>query len=118
VPATSPRRSRSTAVRTRAPRAPSTGRSRPDRYLFVVTDGGSFLVDNACSSTVAWTVDLGRLRPAGVTPAAGPPGPTLLDVLDSGDLVVVAGLVGALLIAIVAYILILRSRRRPPAWLR
>ena len=91
----------------------------PVRYLFVVSDaGGGVLSDNACSGTQPWTEDLARLRPGGVNAVA--PGATgsPLDVLADPDVVTIAALVGALLVAVVAYILILRARRRGPDWRR
>jgi len=90
----------------------------PGRYLFVVTDAGTYLADNACSGTQPWTADLARLRPAGVPAVAPGPSGSPLDMLANGDAIVVSGLVVALLIAVVAYILILRRRKRPPNWRR
>jgi hypothetical protein len=88
------------------------------RYLFVVSNAGDYLADNACSGTRPWTEDLARLRPGGVPAVAPGSAGSPFDLLDSGDVVVVAALIGALLVAIVAYILILRRRRRPPDWRR
>jgi hypothetical protein len=88
------------------------------RYLFVVTDAGDHLADSACSGTRLWTGDLARLRPNGVAAVAPGPGDSPFDMLVSGDVLVVVALVGALLVAIVAYILILRRRQRPPDWRR
>ena len=87
----------------------------PGRYLFVVEHGNGFLVDNACSGTVAWNDGLASFRPSGVEPApvAGQGGP-----FSNPDLVPVAALLVALLIAVVSYLLILRSRNRPPDWMR
>jgi hypothetical protein len=88
------------------------------RYLFIVTAGPESFLDDACSATTPWTDDLARLRTAGVSPApevAGNEAPRLLDQLD---LVPVAALVAALLIAVTAYLFILRARRRPPDWMR
>ena len=88
------------------------------RYLFVVTPGPGYLVDNACTATRPWSQDLAALRPDGVSPAPqveadAPPGP-----LDDLDVVPVAALFAALLVAIVAYLFILRARSRPPDWMR
>jgi hypothetical protein len=88
------------------------------QYLFVVTNEGDSFADDACSGTTPWTADLARLRPAGVTAVAPGDTGTPLDLLQNGSTVAVAALFGALLVAIVAYILILRRRRRPPDWMR
>jgi hypothetical protein len=88
------------------------------QYLFVVTNQGDSFADDACSGTTPWTPDLARLRPAGVTAVAPGDTGTPLDLLSNGSTVAVAALFGALLVAIVAYILILRRRRRPPDWMR
>ncbi|MCJ7709436.1 MAG: hypothetical protein MUQ32_01265, partial [Chloroflexi bacterium] len=88
------------------------------RYLFVLTGGPETFTDNACSATTVWTDDLAALRPSGVSPAADvvagkPMGPLDLDVI-----VPLAALIGALAIALISYLLILRSRGRPPDWMR
>lgn len=88
------------------------------RYLFVVTRGDGFLVDDICSATRAWTADLASYRPAGVSPAAAVVAGTQVTVIDPGAVALVAALVLALLVAIVAYLVILRARRRPPDWYR
>lgn len=90
----------------------------PGRYLFFLTGGPGYFVDNACTATTAWTDELAAHRPPGVSPAPNvvseaPPGP-----LDQVDLWPVAALSGALLIALVSYGFILRGRRRPPDWMR
>jgi hypothetical protein len=90
----------------------------PGRYLFVVENQGGVLVDTACSATQRWTDDLAPLRPAGVTPAAAELPTDPLGSIDPGALAAVAGLLVALLIAIVAYLWVLRARRRPPDWVR
>jgi hypothetical protein len=90
------------------------------RYLFFLTDGPGpeYYVDNACTATTTWTDDLAQYRPGGVVPAPAvavdsPPG-----AQDGVDLVPVMALVAALVIALVAYFLILRARGRPPDWMR
>ena len=90
----------------------------PGRYLFVVRNENGVLADDGCSGTQAWTDELVPLRPAGVPPAAtelptDPPGS-----INPADLAAVAGLLFALLVAIVAYLYVLRARRRPPDWIR
>jgi hypothetical protein len=86
------------------------------RYLFDVRNLGPYLEDDACSATTPWSEALGQYRPSNVAgpSASGSP----LDLLDSGGLALAAFLVLALLIAVVAYILILRRRQRPPDWMR
>lgn len=88
-----------------------------DRYLFFLTTGPEYFVDNACTATQVWSEELAWYRPAGVMPApvveAGAP----LDSLGI-DVVPVAALAGVLLIAVVSYLFILRGRRRPPDWMR
>lgn len=88
------------------------------RYLFVVTQGDGFLVDDICSATRAWTSDLASYRPAGVSPAAAVVAGTEVTVIDPGAVALVAALALALLVVIVAYVVILRARRRPPEWFR
>lgn len=90
----------------------------PGRYLFVVERDGGGLKDSACSGTVRWTDDLGTLRPAGVSPAATELPTDPLGSLDWGQIGLVAALLIALLVSIVAYLYVLRARRRPPDWLR
>ena len=41
-----------------------------------------------------------------------------LGSVDMGEVAAVAGLLVFLLVAIVAYLYVLRARRRPPDWLR
>ena len=91
---------------------------QPTRYLFVLTPGDGFYVDNACTATQLWTPDLASYRPAGVTPAADVVAGSQPTTIDPGAIALVAVLLLALLIAIVAYIVILRARRRPPDWMR
>jgi hypothetical protein len=90
----------------------------PRRYLFAVEKGAGYLVDNACSATTLWTDALARLRPDGVEAAPGLAVASPIDDVDMRVLLPVAGLVGALLVAIVAYVIVLRARRRPPDWHR
>jgi hypothetical protein len=90
----------------------------PGRYLFVVDNQGGVLVDSACTGTQAWTDALAPLRPATVTPAAVELPTDPLGSIDPGQVAAVAGLLVALLVAIVAYLYVLRARRRPPDWLR
>ena len=86
------------------------------RWLFDVTNAGPFYQDSSCSASQPWADDLAQYRPAGVAEAPGSASSS--DVLGSSDIFLIAVLVGALLIAILAYILILRRRRRPPEWMR
>ena len=90
----------------------------PGRYLFIVENQGDVLVDNACSGTQPWTDELAPLRPPGVAAAAAELPTDPIGSIDPGELAAVAGLIVALLIAIVAYLWVLRARRRPPDWLR
>jgi hypothetical protein len=88
------------------------------RYLFDVRNLGPYMEDDACSATTPWSEDLARYRPSNVVEAPGSGSSSPLDALSSGDAVLAAGLVLALLIAVVTYILILRRRSRPPDWMR
>jgi hypothetical protein len=88
------------------------------RYLFAVENGPGYLVDNACTATTPWTDALARLRPDGVEAAPGLAVASPIDDLDMRVLLPMVGLVGALLVAIIAYAIVLRARRRPPDWLR
>lgn len=90
----------------------------PGRYLFVVENQGGVLVDTACTGTQAWTEDLAPLRPPAVTPASAELPTDPLGSIDPAALAAVAGLLVALLVAIVAYLWVLRARRRPPDWRR
>ena len=65
-----------------------------------------------------WTEDLESLRPAGVSPAAVELPTDPLGSVDMGSVAAVAGLLVFLLVAIVAYLYVLRARRRPPDWHR
>lgn len=89
----------------------------PGPYLFVVEDGPGYLADNACSGTVPWTDDLAELRPEGVTPAGAAAGGEE-PPFGGRDMIPIGALVLALLIAVAAYLLILRGRARPPDWMR
>jgi len=86
-------------------------------YLFVVEEGPGYLADNACSGTVPWTDDLAALRPEGVTPAGAAAGGEEMP-FGGRDMIPIGALVLALLIAVVAYVLVLRGRARPPDWMR
>jgi hypothetical protein len=88
------------------------------RYLFAVENGPGYLVDNACSSTTPWTDALARLRPDGVEAAPGLAVASPIDDVNMDVFLPMAGLVVALLFAIIAYAIVLRARRRPPDWLR
>lgn len=90
----------------------------PGRYLFVVENQGGVLADTACSGTRAWTDELAPLRPAGVAPAAAELPTDPLGSINPGQVAAIAGLLVALLVAIVAYLYVLRARRRPPDWIR
>ncbi len=88
------------------------------RYLFVLTRGSGYFVDDACTATRVWTPDLAAYRPAGVSPNAEVVAGTRVTVIDPSSIALVAALLLALLVAIVAYIVILRARGRPPDWVR
>lgn len=88
------------------------------RYLFFLTSGPEYFVDNACTATTLWTEDLAALRPSGVSPAPNVVADAPLGPLDQVELLPVAALVGALVIVLVSYMFILRARRRPPDWMR
>ena len=88
------------------------------RYLFVVTRGPDYLSDNACSATTAWTGDLARLRPADVPAAPDVVANTTVTEIDLDAFMPVVVLALALIIAVIAYLVILRARRRPPDWMR
>ena len=104
---------------------PEAGTEREDqraytmgRYLFDVTNFGPYLEDSSCTATTLWSDDLARYRPSNVAEAPGSSSRSPLDAVSSSDLVLAAGLVLALLVAVVTYILILRRRKRPPDWMR
>jgi hypothetical protein len=87
------------------------------RYLFVARAGAGVLEDNLCTPTRPWTDDLAQYRPRGVDPVADrPPVVPIVDVPP--DVLPILGLFGALFVAVIAYWLVLRARRRPPDWMR
>ena len=89
-----------------------------DRYLFFLTLGRDYFLDNACTATSVWSWDLAQYRPLGVQPA---PDVAAGVAIGSGvgiDVVPVVALLVLLVIALVAYVLTLRARRRPPDWMR
>jgi hypothetical protein len=88
------------------------------RYLFALENGPGYLVDNACSATTPWTDALARLRPDGVAAAPGLAVASPIDDVNLDVFLLTAGLLGALVVAIVAYAIVLRARRRPPDWMR
>jgi hypothetical protein len=90
----------------------------PERYLFFLTKGPGYFADNACSATTLWTDDLAAYRPSGVAPAPGTASSPPMGPLDLTVVLPLAALMGALAIALVSYLLILRSRGRPPDWMR
>jgi len=90
----------------------------PGRYLFVVSAPGGVLTDDACSGTRPWTDDLAAFRPPGVTAAAVDLPTDPIGSIDMGQVATIAGLLVFLLVAIVAYLYVLRARRRPPDWHR
>lgn len=88
------------------------------RYLFVVSQGPGYLTDNQCTATVPWTDDLARLRPIDVSAAPDVTTGAQVTELDMDRLLPTVALVAALVIAVIAYLVILRARRRPPDWFR
>ena len=90
----------------------------PGRYLFIVTPVDGLLTDTACTGTRAWTADLASLRPAGVSPAAEALPTDPVGDVTSGQIALVAALLGALIVALIAYLYVLRVRQRPPDWIR
>ena len=90
----------------------------PGRYLFIVTSENGVLADTSCGSTQPWSEELAVLRPADVTPAAEELPTDPLGSIEPTTIATVAALLIALLVAIVAYLYVLRGRRRPPDWLR
>ena len=88
------------------------------RYLFVVHHGDGVLEDDQCTATTPWTPDLARLRPIDVSPAADVVANTASTQIDLEPLLPVVALVGALVIAVISYVFILRARQRPPDWMR
>ncbi len=90
----------------------------PGRYLFFLTFGRGYFLDNACTETAVWTPDLAQFRPLGVAPAPDVAAGVPAGSRDPVDILPVLALVAALVIAIMSYVLILRARRRPPEWMR
>lgn len=88
------------------------------RYLFTVGDGGDYLIDDLCTATTPWVGDLAGLRPAGVVPVPGIPDDSSKANGDSTAMLMTGAVFVALAIAVVAYLVILRSRGRPPDWFR
>ncbi|OGO56433.1 MAG: hypothetical protein A2V85_03460 [Chloroflexi bacterium RBG_16_72_14] len=88
------------------------------RYLFVVTRGPDYLSDNACTATTAWTADLARLRPIDVSPAPDVVANATVTELDLDAFMPLVALALALIVAVIAYLVILRARRRPADWIR
>ena len=89
-----------------------------ERYLLFLTKSPGYFADNACSATTVWTDDLAAFRPSGVAPAPGIAANPPMGPLDLTVVLPLAALIGALAIALVSYLLILRSRARPPDWMR
>lgn len=88
------------------------------RYLFVVTRGPGYLEDNGCSATTPWTDELAALRPAGVSAGTDVVAGTRVTEFDLDPFLPVAALALALIVAVIAYLVVLRARRRPPDWMR
>ncbi len=88
------------------------------RYLFVVRRGDGVLEDDQCTATTQWTPELARLRPLDVSPAADVVANQTSSELDLEPILPAVALIGALVIAVIAYVFILRARRRPPDWMR
>lgn len=88
------------------------------RYLFVARNGPGYLEDDGCSATTPWTPELARFRPPDVSPAPDVVAEVRVTVFDLDTAIPLVALLGALVVAVLAYILILRARRRPPDWIR
>jgi hypothetical protein len=88
------------------------------RHLFVVTRGPGYLEDNGCSATIPWTDDLAALRPPGLTADPGVVAGTQVTEFLLDPYLPLLGLAFALIVAVIAYLLILRARKRPPDWMR
>jgi hypothetical protein len=88
------------------------------RHLFVVTRGPGYLEDNGCSATMAWTDALAALRPAGLAADPGVVAGTQVTEFDLDPYLPILALALALIVAVIAYLLILRARKRPPDWMR
>jgi hypothetical protein len=89
-----------------------------NRYLFVVTRGPDYLSDNGCTATTVWTNDLARLRPIDVSPAPDVVANVEVTELNLDTFMPLVALALALIVAVIAYLVILRARRRPPDWIR
>ena len=89
------------------------------RYLFIVlaSPTGSYL-DNACTGTRPWSRDLAQYRPLGVTPQADVVADTPASPIPADLPIPLVALIGSLIIAVLAYLIVLRARRRPPDWFR
>jgi hypothetical protein len=90
----------------------------PGRFLFFVTRGPGYLEDNGCSATTPWTDELAALRPAGVSAGTDVVAGTRVTEFDLEPFLPVAALALALIVAVIAYLVVLRARRRPPDWMR
>ena len=86
--------------------------------MFDVTNTGPYFEDSICTATTPWTEDLAQYRPTNVAEASGSSSGSPFDIMNSPESCSSPVLILALLIAIVAYILILRRRQRPPDWMR
>ena len=116
--AASPTRSSSAAARSPAPRRRPIARTCPAATCSSSGTRTASSPTTGARGTQAWTDELAPLRPPGVTPAATELPTDPLGSINPGTLAAVAGLLFALLIAIVAYLYVLRARRRPPDWIR
>lgn len=90
----------------------------PGRYLFLVTRGPGYLQDNACSATTPWTDSLSSVRPAGLSAAPDVVSGAEVTEFDLDPYLPIAALAFALIVAVIAYLVVLRARRRPPDWMR
>jgi hypothetical protein len=88
------------------------------RYLFAVAKGEGHLVDNLCTATTPWSDALARLRPDGVEAAPGLAVASPIDDVNMDVFLPVVGLLAALGIVLIAYVIILRARKRGPDWMR
>jgi hypothetical protein len=89
------------------------------RYLFIVlaSPTGSYL-DSVCTGTRPWSRDLARYRPLSVTPQADVVADTPVSPIPADLPIPLVALIGSLIIAVLAYLIVLRARRRPPDWFR
>ena len=88
------------------------------RYLFIVARGDGYLADDACTGTTPWTDALARLRPGDVEPAPGLAVASPIADVNMDVFLPIAALAGALAVAVTSYVIVLRSRGRPPNWMR